>query len=234
MDEPVAEDDGTAFSYFHADGLGSLVKVSNTSGAVSLTRQYEAWGSLALGASESGYAFTGREWDPETGLYYYRARHYDPRIGRFISEDPIGFSGGINYYSYVRNNPALLFDPSGLKETPGQICRVVPRVRPSAPAPPGPGMGPLLGAIAMLLLNPTSAGGPGDEIGDVVCEPEPCDDDDDNSFCDKLRDQCLEQPTQNRFRQKQWGKRKDCGACYRHCKRLGWWPFDKCPLFENK
>ena len=39
-------------------------------------------------------AYTGREWDPETGLYYYRARYYDPKVGRFISEDPIGFAAG--------------------------------------------------------------------------------------------------------------------------------------------
>ena len=53
-------------------------------------------------------SFTGREWDSETGLYYYRARYYDPRIGRFISEDPIRFRGGMNFYSYVLNNPVNL------------------------------------------------------------------------------------------------------------------------------
>ena len=46
-----------------------------------MTRQYDAWGNLESGASEPGYAFTGREWDPETGLYYYRARYYDPKVG---------------------------------------------------------------------------------------------------------------------------------------------------------
>ena len=83
-------DDGTALTYFHADGLGSIVKVTNAAGAVTLTRQYDAWGNLEAGASEPGYAFTGREWDPETGLYYYRARYYDAKAGRFMSEDPIG------------------------------------------------------------------------------------------------------------------------------------------------
>ena len=46
--------------------------------------------------------------------HYYRARYYDPQNGRFISEDPIGFGGGIDFYAYVRNNPALLGDPYGL------------------------------------------------------------------------------------------------------------------------
>jgi RHS repeat-associated protein len=54
---------------------------------------------------ENSYTYTGREWDKETGLYYYRARYYDPMEGRFISKDPISFAGGdVNLYGYVRNN----------------------------------------------------------------------------------------------------------------------------------
>jgi RHS repeat-associated protein len=60
------------------------------------------------------YGYTGREQDEYTGLYYYRARFYDPQIGRFISEDPIGFRGGINWYAYVGNNPLGFTDPLGL------------------------------------------------------------------------------------------------------------------------
>ena len=58
---------------------------------------------------------TGREFDKETGLYYYRARYYDPMEGRFISKDPISFNGGdANLYGYVLNNPVNLTDPRGL------------------------------------------------------------------------------------------------------------------------
>jgi RHS repeat-associated protein len=60
-----------------------------------------------------------REWDPD-GLYYYRARYYDPKIGRFLSDDPLGFEGGdSNFYAYVFNDPVSLSDPSGLTT---QIC----------------------------------------------------------------------------------------------------------------
>ncbi len=52
----------------------------------------------------------------KVGFYYYRARYYSPILGRFISKDPIGFSGGINLYAYVRNNPVNLRDPLGLCE----------------------------------------------------------------------------------------------------------------------
>jgi RHS repeat-associated protein len=58
--------------------------------------------------------FTARERDAETGLYYYRARYYDPALARFLSEDPIGLAGGINLYAYAENDPVNRRDPSGL------------------------------------------------------------------------------------------------------------------------
>lgn len=105
--------EGPRFQNIHADGLGSIVAMTDAAGNVTSRRQYDAWGNLEVGADQPGYAFTGREWDPETGLYYYRARYYDPKVGRFLSEDPIGFAGGINLYAYVGNNPIGWVDPTG-------------------------------------------------------------------------------------------------------------------------
>jgi len=70
----------------------------------------------------NSYAYTGREWDAEAGLYYYRARWYDSKIGRFMSEDPIGFeSGDVNLFRYVGNSPINRIDPSGLVTIPPEL-----------------------------------------------------------------------------------------------------------------
>src|SRR5207244_2339696 len=67
-------------------------------------------------ASNNSYQYTGRENDG-TGVYFYRARYYNPASGRFISEDPIGFEGGLNFYAYVDDSPANGIVPTG-KENP--------------------------------------------------------------------------------------------------------------------
>jgi RHS repeat-associated protein len=123
IDEPLAAEYGAGLTYFHTDGLGTIVKTTTMSGAVAATRQYDSWGNLQTGADQAGFAFTGREWDPETGLYYYRARYYDPRLGRFISEDPLaslpgrmefGATLGYPLYAYANNSPASHTDPTGM------------------------------------------------------------------------------------------------------------------------
>ena len=118
IDAPLAVDMAGALSYFHADGLGSVAKITDQQGAAVLARQYDAWGNPQAGASERGFSFAGREWDPETRLYYYRARYYDASIGRFISEDPMAAAmrklRELNAYAYAANNPVDETDPLGL------------------------------------------------------------------------------------------------------------------------
>jgi uncharacterized protein RhaS with RHS repeats len=71
-------------NYYVSDHLGSIVRVTNGSGDIVLSRDYDPFGRLTAGSSQAGYGFTGRDWDVEAGLYYYRARNYDPDLGRFI------------------------------------------------------------------------------------------------------------------------------------------------------
>ena len=77
---------------------------------------YDSFGNLtaSTGTITNPFQYTGREFDSETGLYYYRARYYDLRVGRFINEDPIRFKGGNNFYPYANGNPVNFRDPSGL------------------------------------------------------------------------------------------------------------------------
>ncbi len=111
VDEPLGVDDGNSMSSFQTDGIGSIASVTGMGGATTLSRQYDAWGNPQAGASTPGYAFTGREWDAETGLYYYRARYYDPQTGRFTATDPANRTSD---YVYVSDQPTGKRDPSGL------------------------------------------------------------------------------------------------------------------------
>jgi RHS repeat-associated protein len=81
---------------------------------VTFTREYDPWGNLLQGAASGRYAYTGREWDPETQLYYYRARYYSPSLARFLSEDPAVNEAAPNAYVYVKNRPLTSTDPSGM------------------------------------------------------------------------------------------------------------------------
>jgi RHS repeat-associated protein len=85
------------------------------------TYQYDSFGkqTASSGSLTNPFQYTARELDPETSLYYYRARYYDQTAGRFLSEDPVGFNGGANFYAYVYNNPVLFVDPSGLQPADG-------------------------------------------------------------------------------------------------------------------
>lgn len=100
---------------FHHDQVNSVVALSDHNGAAKQTLSYGPFGESinTTGSSQNTMKYTGREQDAESGLYYYRARYYDPELGRFISEDPIGFGGGINFYAYVTNNPLFYRDPMG-------------------------------------------------------------------------------------------------------------------------
>jgi len=117
IDEPLLLVRGKHKYYYHADGLGSITDLTDDSGAVVKSYQYKSFGRVysQTGDLAQPFKFTGREWDPGSGLYFYRARYYNPRSGRFLTKDPIGFAGGdVNLYRYVQNNPQNRIDLDGL------------------------------------------------------------------------------------------------------------------------
>lgn len=111
IDNKLRQTSSTGTLYFLQDHLGSIRALTDASGNVVESVNYDSFGNG--NSSLTRYGYTGREWDAEANLYYYRARWYDPQSGRFISEDPIGLDGGINLYAYVDNNPLRYFDPEG-------------------------------------------------------------------------------------------------------------------------
>jgi RHS repeat-associated protein len=116
IDEPLAQLESGSTSYYDADGLGTITSLTAPAGTIAATYTYDAFGSLiaSTGSITNTFRYTGREFDSETGLYFYRTRYLDQSIGRFISEDPTEYEGGINYFNYTRNNAANLVDPLGL------------------------------------------------------------------------------------------------------------------------
>jgi len=102
------------------DQLGSVIRQINEAGGTQSATAYSPYGEASTSGDDQGNSteYTGRENDG-TGLYFYRARYFDPVLKRFVSEDPIGVAGGINLYAYVGGNPVALVDPTGEISGPG-------------------------------------------------------------------------------------------------------------------
>ncbi len=140
LDEPLIQERAGQTYFYHADHLGSIRLVTNAAGTVVNTYDYDSYGNRqnVVEAVENPYSYTGREYDGESGLYYYRARTYDPASGRFLQEDPLELGQGalwkilaprialpdansplrlatsdLNLYRYAGNNPLNAVDPAG-------------------------------------------------------------------------------------------------------------------------
>ena len=131
IDEPLAMMRGGTTSYYEADGLGSVTSLTSSTGAIAASYAYDSFGNpiAATGAISNPFLYTAREFDLETGLYYYRARYYDSTIGRFLSEDPLQYAGGRNFFVYVGSNPTNFLDPLGLKPCSLPIVPADPKLR---------------------------------------------------------------------------------------------------------
>ncbi len=103
--------------YYHTDQVSSVKAVTDQSGKVVYNADYFAFGTQFVKDDDfdESHGFTGKEYDSDTGLYYYNARWYDSELGRFISEAPMGDPNNPNLYSYCANNPVHNTDPTGTR-----------------------------------------------------------------------------------------------------------------------
>ena len=113
--------------FYHCDHLGTPQEMTDQTGAIIWKAEYKAWGECKAEKAKSNFfenseiitnhiRFQGQYFDEETGFHYNRHRYYSPYVGRFISKDPIGLSGGINIYAYAPNTVEWI-DPLGLNNT---------------------------------------------------------------------------------------------------------------------
>ncbi len=117
IDEPVAEITASgSYEYFHTDHHGSVIAMSSSTGSLAEGPYlYDAYGNCSTNCSGGvPFKFTGQYLDPETGLYYYRARYYSPAMGRFLQVDPVGYTADMDLYTYVGNDPTDKVDPTGM------------------------------------------------------------------------------------------------------------------------
>jgi len=124
IDEPIWKTGTGGTVYYHANNLYCVSALTDGSGAVSERYRYTPYGALMILAPNgttvrtassyaNPYTFTGRRWDGEALLYYYRARYYDSLLGRFVRRDPIGYGGSGDPYLFCGVNPLDYVDPSG-------------------------------------------------------------------------------------------------------------------------
>ncbi len=126
-DEPLVWYEGSGTSsrrFLHADERGSIVAVTDTSGSAVATIRYDEYGApdIASTVGVPRFLYTGQRYFGSPGVYYYKARIYHPKYGRFLQPDPIGYGDGMNIYGYVKSDPVNFIDPSGLTKKPPIVC----------------------------------------------------------------------------------------------------------------
>ncbi|HEV8431561.1 MAG TPA: RHS repeat-associated core domain-containing protein [Pyrinomonadaceae bacterium] len=217
-------------SFYGLDGHGNVRFLTDSNGVVTDTYNYDAFGVLisTTGGTPNNYLYNGQQFDPDLGIYFKRARYYNQERGRFMTMDP--YAGRLrepltlHKYMFGHADPVNGMDPCGTATTM-EYALTTTQISIRAQAE----ILALGIAIACLYYKVASTLNPG--IIPYIPPPfQACAYD----TCARLLELCLMNPWQPARRRKQWGPKKDCGACYRECKNDGGaWPFYKCPIFDD-
>jgi RHS repeat-associated protein len=195
-------------SFYGYDGHGNVRFLANTVGSVTDTYQFDAFGNsiASTGTTPNNYLYSGEPFDSGARLYQLRARWYKPLTGRFITRDP--WDGHtcsmMNYdpYIYASDDPVNRGDPTGRNAV-------------ALPRPVGNEY------LALLVLISFTALPAVQQLGRTLAK---------DFGCMAKLIECLENPWQPEWNVPDFGRRKDCGACYRECVHAGGdWPEYKCP-----
>jgi RHS repeat-associated protein len=122
---PLFMKEGTQYYFYHNDHLGTPQKMTSVSGAIVWSADYQSFGKAVADPVSSvvnNLRFPGQYYDQETGFHYNYHRYYDPSTGGYVSEDPIGFEGGLNLFAYANRSPVTRFDPIGLRSKSAGDC----------------------------------------------------------------------------------------------------------------
>ena len=122
--DPLFLKENDQYCFYQNDHLGTPQKITGINGAVVWSGRYSSFGKVEIEAGSSvtnNLRFGGQYYDQETGLHYNYHRYYNPKLGRYLSADPIGLAGGVNLFAYAESNPIYLLDPKGLQCGPGTI-----------------------------------------------------------------------------------------------------------------